>query len=137
MKKNKILIFEDEWKTIKGSFELANIYAFNNELVFINKNKSQDVSYNSWKDLYDAVFIDITLAKNTEWDGFNILKEIYSKKLFPLNKIIILTGNSKVKDKLNEMSINSELIKILYKPISFEILANELKQILSMLLKLM
>lgn len=131
MKKNKILIFEDEWKTIKGSFELANIYAFNNELVFINKNKSQDVSYNSWKDLYDAVFIDITLAKNTEWDGFNILKEIYSKKLFPLNKIIILTGNSKVKDKLNEMSINSELIKILYKPISFEILANELKQILS------
>lgn len=28
MKEKKILVFEDEWNTIKGSFDLANIYAF-------------------------------------------------------------------------------------------------------------
>ena len=77
MNKKKILIIEDEWNTIKGSFELANIFAFNNELIFENKIKSQDVDYNSFKTSYCAIFIDITLAKNSKWDGFNIIKKMF------------------------------------------------------------
>lgn len=132
MNEMKILIFEDEWNTIKGSFELANIYAFENKLSFVNKTKSQDIAYNSWRELYDAVFVDITLAKNTKWDGFNIIKVIHDTDLFPLNKIVVLTGNSKVEEKLNEMGINTNLVKILYKPINFEILAQELKRVLTL-----
>lgn len=132
MNEKKILIFEDEWNTIKGSFELANIYAFESKLNFINKTKSQDIAYNSWRELYDAVFVDITLAKNTKWDGFNIIKVIYDTDLFPLNKVVVLTGNSKVEEKLNEMGINTDLVKILYKPINFEILAQELKRVLAL-----
>lgn len=132
MNEKKILIFEDEWNTIKGSFELANIYAFESKLSFVNKTKSQDIAYNSWRELYDAVFVDITLAKNTKWDGFNIIKVIHDTDLFPLNKVVVLTGNSKVEEKLNEMGINTDLVKILYKPINFEILAQELKRVLAL-----
>ena len=132
MNEKKILIFEDEWNTIKGSFELANIYAFESKLNFVNKTKSQDIAYNSWRELYDAVFVDITLAKNTKWDGFNIIKVIHDTDLFPLNKVVVLTGNSKVEEKLNEMGINTDLVKILYKPINFEILAQELKRVLAL-----
>lgn len=131
MNEKKILIFEDEWSTIKGSFELANIYAFDSNLTFVNKTKSQDIAYNSWRELYDAVFVDITLAKNTQWDGFNIIKEIHDTNLFPLNKVVVLTGNSKVEEKLNEMGINTNLVKVLYKPINFEFLAKELKRVLT------
>lgn len=132
MNEKKILIFEDEWNTIKGSFELANIYAFESKLSFVNKTKSQDIAYNSWRELYDAVFVDITLAKNTKWDGFNIIKVIHDTDLFPLSKVVVLTGNSKVEEKLNEMGINTDLVKILYKPINFEILAQELKRVLAL-----
>lgn len=132
MNEKKILIFEDEWNTIKGSFELANIYAFESKLSFVNKTKSQDIAYNSWRELYDAVFVDITLAKNTKWDGFNIIKVIHDTDLFPLNKVVVLTGNSKVEEKLNEMGINTDLVKILYKPVNFEILAQELKRVLAL-----
>lgn len=132
MNEKKILIFEDEWNTIKGSFELANIYAFESKLSFVNKTKSQDITYNSWRELYDAVFVDITLAKNTKWDGFNIIKVIHDFDLFPLNKVVVLTGNSKVEEKLNEMGINTDLVKILYKPVNFEILAQDLKRVLGL-----
>lgn len=40
MEKKKILIFEDEWVTIRGSFEMANIYAFEGSLEFEVKVKS-------------------------------------------------------------------------------------------------
>lgn len=47
MKEYKIQIFEDDWATIKGSFELANIFAFDNKLKFIVRAKSQDASFTS------------------------------------------------------------------------------------------
>ena len=40
-----ILIFEDEWPTIRGSFELANIYAFDGMLKFEHYTKSQEVAF--------------------------------------------------------------------------------------------
>lgn len=130
MKEYKIQIFEDDWATIKGSFELANIFAFDNKLKFIVRAKSQDASFTSWREKFDAVFIDITLAKNTKLDGYNILKEIKEKDLFDLNRVAILTGNSKVIENLSEIGIEANSIKIIYKPIDFESLSKEIKILL-------
>ena len=132
MKEYKIQIFEDDWATIKGSFELANIFAFDNKLKFIVRAKSQDASFTSWREKFDAVFIDITLAKNTKLDGYNILKEIKEKVLFDLNRVAILTGNSKVIENLSEIGIEANSIKIIYKPIDFESLSKEIKILLGL-----
>lgn len=126
----KVLVFEDEWATIRGSFELANIYAFNEELSFIVKTKSQDIPFSSWEKEYGVVFVDITLAKNTKHDGFNIIKKILDEKLFSPSKIVILTGNGKIEEKLSEMGLDKKQFKILYKPIDFENIADVLKEIL-------
>ena len=132
MKEYKIQIFEDDWATIKGAFELANIFAFDNKLKFIVRAKSQDASFTSWREKFDAVFIDITLAKNTKLDGYNILKEIKEKDLFDLNRVAILTGNSKVIENLSEIGIEANSIKIIYKPIDFESLSKEIKILLGL-----
>lgn len=128
--KKKILVFEDEWSTIKGSFELANIYAFNGELEYETHPKSQEVYYGDWDERYDAVFVDITLAKNSKWDGFSIISTIKEKQLFDLKKVIIMTGNSKVEDRLIENGIDARQLTILYKPIAFDELAEVLKKVL-------
>lgn len=130
MKKKKVLIFEDEWATISGSFELANIYAFNQELSFVIKTKSQDIHFKSWEDEYEAIFIDITLAKNTKYDGYNIIKKIIDEQLFSPDKMVVLTGNSKIEEKLSEMGLNKIPFKILYKPIDFENIADVLSELL-------
>lgn len=129
MEKKKILIFEDEWATIRGSFEMANIYAFNNTFAFDVINKSQDISFYAWEDKYIAVFVDITLAKNTKLDGYNILKEIKEKNLISMDKVFVLTGNSKIPEKLEEMGINPSELKILYKPLGFDELSKHLKKV--------
>lgn len=131
MKEIKILVFEDEWNTIKGSFDLANIYAFDGCLKCIAKSRSQDIDFTSWNGEYEAVFVDITLAKNTQWDGFNIVKEIKERQLMDLHKVVVMTGNSKVEEKLNEMGIDTDVIKIMYKPIAFNALADQLRRILN------
>lgn len=131
MNGKKILIFEDQWDTIRGSFELANLYAFNNELVFRSVTKSQDVSFSNWSDLYSAVFVDITLAKKTERDGFNIVKEIKEKRLIDLDKVVVLTGNGKVVEKLIELGFKKDEVKVMYKPVAFDEVACVLKEILN------
>lgn len=127
----KILVFEDEWNTIKGSFELANIYAFDGRLKCVAISRSQDIDFTSCCDEYQAVFVDITLAKNTQWDGFNIVKEIKGRQLIDLHKVVVMTGNSKVEEKLNEMGVDTDVVKIMYKPIAFNALADQLRRILN------
>ncbi|ATR98644.1 response regulator [Porphyromonas gingivalis] len=132
MKKKKILIFEDEWDTIKGSFEMANIYAFDGCLDFDVKAKSQEASFEALKSEYALVFIDITLAKNTHLDGYNILKKIKEERLMDLNKVVILTGNSEVTEKLKEIGTSKDEITIVYKPFDFSELSELLKGLLQL-----
>lgn len=131
MEEIKILVFEDEWNTIKGSFDLANIFAFDGHLKCVVKTRSQDIDFTSWNDEFKAVFVDITLAKNTQWDGFNIVKEIKERQLIDLNKVVVMTGNSKVEEKLKEMGVDIDVVKIMYKPIAFNALADQLQRILN------
>lgn len=127
MEEKRILIFEDEWSSIKGSFELANLISFEGKLNFIIKSRSQDIDFSSMREQYDMVFVDITLAKNTILDGFSIIKEIKNNNLIELEKVIVLTGNSKVEEKLAEMDIDTSIVNVLYKPIAFNVLAEQLK----------
>ena len=83
-----------------------------------------------FKTSYCAIFIDITLSKNSKWDGFNIIKKISESNLYPLEKIVVLTGNSKVEEKLKDMDIDVNALKVLYKPINFEMIAIELQRLL-------
>lgn len=131
MEEIKILVFEDEWNTIKGSFGLANIYAFDGRLKCVAISRSQDIDFTSCCGEYQAVFVDITLAKNTQWDGFNIVKEIKGRQLIDLHKVVVMTGNSKVEEKLNEMGVDTDVVKIMYKPIAFNALADQLRRILN------
>ena len=131
MEEIKILVFEDEWNTIKGSFELANFYAFDGRLKCVAISRSQDIDFTSCCGEYQAVFVDITLAKNTQWDGFNIVKEIKGRQLIDLHKVVVMTGNSKVEEKLNEMGVDTDVVKIMYKPIAFNALADQLRRILN------
>ena len=126
-----ILIFEDEWPTIRGSFELANIYAFDGMLKFEHYTKSQEVAFISWREKYSAVFVDITLAKNTKLDGFNIVKRILDEDLFDKSRVVVLTGNSKVEERLNTLGVDTDGLRIEYKPVGFTSIVSILKSILS------
>ena len=52
------------------------------------------------------------------------------KDLFDLNRVAILTGNSKVVENLSEIGIDANSIKIIYKPIDFDSLSKEIKALL-------
>ena len=80
MNTKTILIFEDEWNTIKGSFELANIYAFEDKLRFIVKAKSQDASFDDLRNEYSAIFVDITL-KNSKTANATTPKSYHSSRI--------------------------------------------------------
>lgn len=131
MKEQKILIFEDEWATISGSFDLANIYAFDGMLKFEHHSKSQEVVFSSLREKYSAVFVDITLAKNTKLDGFNIVKRIVEENLFDKSRMVVLTGNSKVKEKLKTLGVDTRGLRIEYKPVGFTTISSVLHSILS------
>ena len=49
---------------------------------------------------------------------------------FDLNKVVVLTGNNKVEDKLNEMQLNTDDITIVYKPVDFKELSDVLRKVL-------
>ena len=52
------------------------------------------------------------------------------KDLFDLNRVAILTGNSKIVENLSEIGIDANSIKIIYKPIDFDSLSKEIKALL-------
>lgn len=132
MNEKKILIFEDDWMSIKGSFDLANIFAFEEKLKFQRVSKSQDIQFANWRSIYCMVFVDITLAKNTAMDGYNIVKRIKDLDLFDLNKVVVMTGNSKVEDNLKSLDIDTKSLKILYKPVAFNELAEIIKDVIEL-----
>lgn len=122
----KILLIEDEIANNEGSFKLANEYKFKGKLKFIFKSKSQDISFNDLEQ-YALVIVDITLAKLSEMDGYSIIKKIVDEKLYPKNKIVVMTGNNKIEEGLAEHGIDTSELSIIYKPIDYEYIANLLE----------
>ena len=65
---------------------------------------------------------------NSQMDGFSIMKKIHDEQPDVLNKTIILTGNNKIEEKLQEQDVDFQKIKIVYKPASYKTIASVIKE---------
>lgn len=118
----KVLVIEDEFREVQVAFEYVNDLCLNSELEIINVAKSQDVDFTKISE-YDYVFLDITLAKKSQMDGYGILKKIERENI-PIQKLVIMTGNGKISDVLKDRGITNDYPKLI-KPLDYQ----ELKSI--------
>lgn len=118
----KVLVIEDEFREVQVAFEYVNDLCLNSELEIINVAKSQDVDFTKISE-YDYVFLDITLAKKSQMDGYGILKKIERENI-PIQKLVIMTGNGKISDVLKDRGITNDYHKLI-KPLDYQ----ELKSI--------
>lgn len=118
----KVLVVEDEFREVQVAFEYVNDLCLNSELDINNVAKSQDVDFTKISE-YDYVFLDITLAKKSQMDGYGILKKIERENI-PIQKLVIMTGNGKISDVLKERGITNDYPKLI-KPLDYQ----ELKSI--------
>lgn len=121
----KILIFENEFSFISTPFDYINELYFKNTIHYTVCSNSQDLNPFSKIQEFDYVFIDISLGKSSELDGFGILKKIETEKLV-VKKVIILTGNHLIREVFKEREIFKEY-DILTKPIDFNDLLARIK----------
>lgn len=117
--KRKVLIIEDKYSEVKGSFDFANSAFYGGEIEFENVIKSNDVPYTSLVS-YDCIFVDLQLANKSALDGYGIIKKIKNQFNYALEKVVILTGHTKVVDKLKAEGLDPSVLSIVIKPISFE-----------------
>lgn len=117
----KVLIIEDEYSEVQTAFEYVNDIYLSNELDLKNLTKSQEINFSKLCD-YDYIFLDITLAKKSQKDGYGILKKIEDENI-QTGKLIIMTGNNKISETLKDRGITKNY-PIITKPIDFQELKN-------------
>lgn len=111
----KVLIIEDDYSEVRINFEYVNDLYFDNELKYTVAVKSQDVPFGDIES-FDYIFVDIKLAKKSNFDGYGILCEI--EKNHPnVKRVIILTGNNKIAETLKVRGVKKEY-QVLTKPIN-------------------
>lgn len=120
----KILVIEDEYLEVQVAFEFVKDMCMNGNLDITQVGKSQNVDFTQLPN-YDYIFLDITLAKKSQMDGYGILQKIERERI-PIKKLIIMTGNNKISEVLKDRGIVKEYPKLI-KPVDFL----ELKTILS------
>ncbi len=114
----KILIFEDDYNSIKGAFEVANSLTFNKSLEILVFPTSQNADFSILNE-FSVIFIDIELASNSELDGFAIIAKIRDINSALLRKIVIITGNNNIVEIMKLKNIYSKFIKIIFKPTNY------------------
>ena len=122
----KILVIEDMVDTIRGAFELAALSDYNDKMTFVFKRTSQEVDYGHIRD-YALIFVDIELAKGSKEDGFAVIRRLLNSGLYPLERTLILTGNTVIEEKLVENNIDPK-IEVVKKPINYEDITEVLKK---------
>ena len=122
----KILVVEDMIETIRGAFELAALSDYNEYMTFVFKRTSQEVDYEHIND-YALVFVDIELSKGSREDGFAVIRKLLNSGMFPLERTLILTGNTVIEDKLMENNINPQ-IEVVKKPVNYDDIVKVLKK---------
>lgn len=125
MERKRILVVEDQKDSIGLAFEIMNKLYFGGTLEIEFVPRSQDIAYDRLEE-YAMIFVDITLADKSEKNGFGIIRHILDNNLYPEEKILILTGNSRVNDGIIENNI-PDAIKVVYKPASFSDLAADVR----------
>lgn len=117
----KVLIVEDEYSEVQTAFEYVNDIYLSNDLDLKNLAKSQDIDFSKLCD-YDYIFLDITLAKKSQKDGYGILKKIEEENI-QTGRLIIMTGNNKISETLKDRGVTKGY-PIITKPIDFQELKN-------------
>ena len=125
-----VSIFENEYISVKGAFEAANFIRFNKELSIKQYPSSQSANLkNITSD--DVIFVDIDLSQKSDLDGFGLISKLIEHDPDSLKKVIILTGNNKIKESLEEQGISIPLHRIVIKPTDYEIIGNSIDSVLS------
>ncbi len=124
--RKKILVVEDQMESLKTAFDLANLRKFNGDLQIISVLRSQDIVYTSLMKEYDLIFNDITLASRSQLNGYGIIMKIMDSNYFLIDRIVILSVNTKIKDGLKQYVL-PESIEVILKPVTFR----QLEEILS------
>ena len=112
----KIAVFENLFTEVQGAFTAANLKYFNNELEFSIFPASQKLKPFASLTQYQGVVVDIELAPKSELDGYGLIQKI--KTAYPDMPIMVLTGHSKVKEKLKQLDIHD--VPVVIKPITFK-----------------
>ena len=122
----KILIFENDFDAVQGSFELLNIIHFGGNLDYKIVPKYQDAGNIQQILAYDFIFIDIDLASGSYEDGFGIIRMLITNN-YPLTKMSILTGHRDMPSRLRSQGIK-EAVKITYKALTYKVLYTAIMQ---------
>ncbi len=124
----KIAVFENEYQSVSGAFNAANLLNFNNELeisVFTSSQSSIIKEIIS----YDVIFVDIDLSSKSEMDGYSLIQELKKNDNNINYKIAILTGNNKIIESLKLRKIDSANLSIIVKPTDFVEITEIIKKI--------
>lgn len=115
----KIAIFENEYESVKVSFETANLIYFDNEIEFAIYPSSQSADFEKIKD-YDVIFIDIDLSSKSDLDGYSLIEKISQFNSDLEKRIVVLTGNNKIVESLNSRGLYITNLKVIIKPTDYE-----------------
>lgn len=125
----KIAIFENEYPSVEGAFKAANLIEFNNQLELRVFPSSQDAIFHDLKN-YDAIFVDIDLSTKSQLDGFGVILKIAELDKKMTNRIVILTGNSRIDELLQERGIDGDGIQIIIKPTNFTEISSAIRNVI-------
>lgn len=115
-----VLVIEDQYKEIEGLLDYMNFKTFSDSLTFTNIRTSQELAKLDTKS-FDLFIVDIQLDFTSNKDGFWVARNLLKKN--KKSKIIIISGARKtIPDDLNN-------IKLVYKPLDDEELADAIKSI--------
>ena len=124
----KIAIFENEYPSVQGAFDAANLIDFNNQLTVKVFPSSQSANFQEMKE-YEVIFVDIDLSTKSQLDGFGVINKIKECDNSLTNRIVILTGNSKIEEILSERGIERDGIQIIIKPTNFTEISNAINNV--------
>ncbi|MCS4163788.1 response regulator [Sphingobacterium sp. BIGb0116] len=124
----KIAVFENEYDSVKIAFEAANELNFDSKLDIDVFAKTQLCDLNKISQ-YSVIFIDIDLATASNMDGYSLLN-YWKDNDNVLRKVIILTGNNKIKEGLEAKKIDPNILELIIKPTNYSEVTQKIKTVL-------
>lgn len=123
----KVAIIENERKEVEGAFDYANFKFYNNSIDYSYFESSQTfLKTPNLKD-FVVILVDIDLSKKSQSDGYGLIKQLIDQDPDLSKKIIILTGHSRVEEKLAENLLPK--FPIIVKPTDFNTIHQQFKKI--------
>ncbi len=124
----KVLIFENEVYLIENTFKTINLLYFGNTLEIRYARTSQEIYPVVNISDYDIIIVDIDLSSKSHKDGIAIIQDINNFDVSLLSKTFVLTGSTKVKDRLISLGFNS--ITVINKPSNYNEIYKAMKKVL-------